>query len=179
MAKIVRDQIRPEDFLKLERPPVGRPAWGLAWAARREILDRHGFYDACVLTGGDLAIFCAAIGAMNGRFIRARMNESSHNHYVEWARPFYETVRGSVDFIEGKLFHLWHGSIAERRYGRVLYELQETGFDPFTDIALTEQGTWRWASDKPEMHAHVREYFWSRNEDGERPQPSDIAKVTQ
>jgi hypothetical protein len=39
------------------------------------------------------------------------------------------------------------------------------GFDPFTDIAKTEQDTWRWSSDRPKLHAHVQEYFFSRKED--------------
>lgn len=179
MAKIARDGIRPMHFQDLEAPPVGKPSWGLAWAARRDVLDQHGFYDACVLTGGDLAIFCAAIGAMEGRFLRSRMNDLSHRHYMAWAKPFYETVRGSVSHIEGGVFHLWHGSLAERRYGPVLRELRDMGFDPFTDIELTEQETWRWASDKPVLHTHVREYFWSRNEDGERPVAADITRATQ
>jgi hypothetical protein len=46
--------------------------------------------------------------------------------------------------------------------------LRDLGFDPFTDIAKTEQGTWRWSSDKPALHARVREYFWSRHDDGQR-----------
>ena len=33
---------------------------GLAWAARRHVLARHGFYDACILGSGDRAMLCAA-----------------------------------------------------------------------------------------------------------------------
>mgnify|MGYP005848852921 CR=1 FL=1 len=166
MAKIAQDGLTAADF-EQERPPVGMPAWGLAWAARKEVLDRHGLYDACVFTSGDVAVFCAAIGVMKGRFVRRRMNDNSLRHYLEWARPFHETVRGSVGLVEGRLYHLWHGSLADRRYNTCLRELQDLGFDPFTDIVKTDQGTWRWSSDKPELHSHVREYFWSRNEDRE------------
>jgi hypothetical protein len=38
----------------------GTSAPGFAWAARRELLDRHGFFDACVLGGGDRALAFAA-----------------------------------------------------------------------------------------------------------------------
>ena len=38
--------------------------------------------------------------------------------------------------------------------------------DPDEDIRLTVEGLWRWATDKPEMHAYVREYFALRREDG-------------
>jgi hypothetical protein len=39
-------------------------------------------------------------------------------------------------------------------------------FDPHKDIVLTAEGLWRWGTDKPEMHAYVREHFAGRREDG-------------
>lgn len=177
MAKIDRDGLSAADF-DVEWPPLGKPSWGLVWAARRDLLDRHGLYDACIFTGGDVAIFCAAYGAMEGRFMRRRMNAASHRHYLEWAWPFYETVRGSVGLVEGRLYHLWHGGIAERRYRECLEDLKAFEFDPATDIALTGQKTWRWASHKPELHAHVRQYFWSRNEDAEAAAESPAQPLT-
>lgn len=40
----------------------GYPNIGMAWAARRELLEQHGFYDGCVIGGGDSALICAAFG---------------------------------------------------------------------------------------------------------------------
>jgi len=177
MAKIARDGLTASDF-DTEQPPLGKPAWGLAWAARREVLDRHGLYDACIFTGGDVAIFCAAFGAMEGRFMRRRMNPASHRHYLKWAGPFYRTVGGSVGFLEGPLYHFWHGAIAARRYRACLEELQAFGFDPSTDLALTAQKTWRWASHKPDLQAHVRDYFFRRDEDAGVQVPSPASEVT-
>jgi hypothetical protein len=39
-------------------------------------------------------------------------------------------------------------------------------FDPFQDIAIDDDGCWRWNTDKPQMHTLVNDYFLSRNEDG-------------
>ena len=39
-------------------------------------------------------------------------------------------------------------------------------FDPTRDIAISKSGPWRWASDKPELRAYLRDYFVSRQEDG-------------
>lgn len=167
MEYVSRQGLDREWFLRNSMALRPAPAWGLAWAARRELLDRHGFYDGCVLAGGDMAIFCAAIGAPEAGLILERMNQSSLRHYCEWARPFSRSVDGRVGHVPGKLFHAWHGEIARRRYGRVQHELRDLDFNPFTDLALTGQGTWRWATDKPQLHAHVRGYFWSRDEDGE------------
>lgn len=41
------------------------------------------------------------------------------------------------------------------------------GFDPNADLRPGIDGAWRWASDKPELHATVRQYFYSRDEDGD------------
>ena len=163
MAMIASEGLRASDFHQEHFPRYS--AWGLAWAAPRELLAKHGLYDACVLTNGDGAIFGAGFGVEESRFLRWRMNDASLRHYLEWAKPFSADVGGKIGYIEGGLFHFWHGGLAERRYGKCLLELQELGFDPFTDIAATEEGTWRWASEKPELHAHVKEYFWSRKED--------------
>jgi hypothetical protein len=39
-------------------------------------------------------------------------------------------------------------------------------FDPSQDVVIDDSGCWRWNTDKPQMHARVREYFASRQEDG-------------
>ncbi len=51
------------------------------------------------------------------------------------------------------------------RYRR---RLAEFSFDPYLDIACEACGCWRWNTDKPVLHAYVRNYFASRNEDGTR-----------
>jgi hypothetical protein len=35
---------------------------GLAWVARRDVLDHEGFYDACIMGSGNRAMACAALG---------------------------------------------------------------------------------------------------------------------
>ena len=72
----------PTEPLKHIRRPIGNPdvfstlpidalrhefkgkgaACGYAWAARKELIRKHGLYDACIIGSGDRAIFCAAIG---------------------------------------------------------------------------------------------------------------------
>jgi hypothetical protein len=164
MAKFAAGEFTSAD-LRPKDPKLRNTAWGLAWAARKDVLDRHGFYDACVMASGDIAIFCAGIGALDAPILHERMNEPTYRHYLEWARPFHETVRGSVGHLDRRIFHLWHGHYADRKYSTCMTSLRDLGFNPYTDLAKTELGCWRWNSDKPELHAHVRDYFWSRKED--------------
>jgi hypothetical protein len=144
----------------------GTCAPGFAWAARRELLDQHGFFDACILGGGDRAMGCAANHCFDELMKRHRMNERQQDRYIAWAKPFYETVRAEIGYLDGDIFHLWHGDIRERATRARHEGLSRFEFDPFTDIAIGEGGCWQWNTDKPEMHQYVREYFASRKEDG-------------
>ena len=144
----------------------GTCAPGFAWAARRELLDRHLFYDACIIGGGDRAMAGAANHCFDELMQRHCMNEHERQRYITWAEPYYETVRAEMAFLDADIFHLWHGDVGKRK-GRARYEgFQRFQFDPYTDIAIEENGAWRWNTDKQEMHEYVRGYFASRMEDG-------------
>ncbi|MGE0702592.1 MAG: hypothetical protein AB7F99_13570 [Vicinamibacterales bacterium] len=139
---------------------------GLAWAARRDVLLRHGLYDACILGSGDRAIVCAAYGKHATSAQNFLRNEAQRRHYLEWAGGFAAAVGGRVSFVPGRVFHLWHGEFRDRRYRERWRDLAPFGFDPHVDIAVDESGCWRWNSDKPAMHEYVRQYFSMRQEDG-------------
>ena len=150
-----------------------RSCTGLAWAMRREALERHRLYDATIVGSGDKAIGFAALGVPETAAAALEMNAPRAEHYLAWARPFAATVRRRVGHIAGRIFHLWHGDLADRGYTRRHRLLAD--FDPFTDIALDDEGAWRWSSAKPALHAAVKDYFESRREDGNRAAPSSPA----
>jgi hypothetical protein len=139
---------------------------GLAWAARRDLLDRHGLYDACVLGSGDRAIACAAYGRHATAHQAWMQTEAQRRHYLRWAAPFAADVRGRVGFVSGAAFHLWHGSVADRQWRERHEILGRAAFDPARDVARDARGCWRWSSAKPELHGHVRRHFFERREDG-------------
>jgi hypothetical protein len=139
---------------------------GLAWAARREVLHEHGFYDACIMGSGNRAIVCAALGRFDYAQQYLQMSPRWMEHYMAWARPHFESVHGSVGFIGGTLLHLWHGNLKDRRYSDRHRDFRQFDFDPYVDIAADAHGCWRWNSEKPQMHQYVRDYFAARKEDG-------------
>src|SRR5215472_11190908 len=53
----------------------GTCAPGFAWASRRELLDRHGFFDGCIVGGGDGAMASAAHHCLDELMQRHLMNE--------------------------------------------------------------------------------------------------------
>jgi hypothetical protein len=78
-------------------------------------------------------------------------------------------VRAQVGFVPGRALHLWHGEMEDRRYVYRNRELAELGFDPYTDLIETTQGTWAWnpkGPSFPELRAWALKYFESRREDG-------------
>lgn len=148
-----------ENFAKAGSNKLHKNVPGMAWAAKRSTMQAHGFYDGFVLGGGDKALFAAACGRsveFSESFaagLRARV------HYLAWAERFYEATHGQIGYIEGDIFHLWHGELAHRGYITRHIQFAPFGFDPYADIALTKDGVWHWSSEKPEMHDFVRDYF--------------------
>jgi hypothetical protein len=137
---------------------------GLAWAARREELNKNGFYDACIIGGGDLAMISAVYGCFD--IAMRNMNDRQKEHYLGWARRCYEMYREEINFLHCRLFHLWHGEVERRHYRERHDGLRRFDFNPFEDIAYDENGSWCWNTDKPDMHEYVRNYFAARREDG-------------
>ena len=170
VSKLGAGEASPEDLFSANAPLERGSTAGLAWAARRQVLEEHRLYDACILGTGDRAILCAALGKLDFGARTTLMNDRWRRHYLAWARPYSESVMGRVGWVRGRLFHLWHGEIKDRQYGERHGRLQAFDFDPFNDIALDDGGCWRWNSDKKALHAFVRSYFESRNEDG-APRP--------
>ena len=144
----------------------GTSSNGLAWAAHREILDRCGFFDGCIVGGGDRAIICAAHRCFDELMTRHYMNARQREYYLAWAEPFAGAVRNEIAFLDDGISHLWHGDLGDRRSRGRHAGLQQFRFDPFSDIAVGTNGCWRWNSEKPDMHDYVRSYFSARREDG-------------
>ena len=144
----------------------GQPAIGMAWAARRELLERHGLYDRCIVGGGDTVFVCAALGCPEAAIAAHEMNAAQQAAYLRWARPFHAEVQGHVSHVPGVLHHLWHGDMADRQARQRHQRLAPHGFEPTIDLAQGSHGAWRWATDKPSLKSYVHDYFWSRHEDG-------------
>jgi hypothetical protein len=143
-----------------------RVACGLAGVARRAIVEKHGFYDACVMGSGNRAIACAALGRFDDAIHYLQMNPNWAKHYLAWAQPFFDTVRGSVTYLDEGVSHLWHGELENRQYLERHALLKEYGFDPTKDIVTDENGCWRWNEARSDRKEYILRYFQSRREDG-------------
>jgi len=141
---------------------------GFAWAARRDLLGRHGLYDACIAGSGDHMMAHAFAGDWSGPCIDRIVGRANGHraHFEEWARRIFRDVRARVAAVEGTLFHLWHGELDHRRYVLRNRQLAAFDFDPRRDLLIGNAGAWEWASRKPALHRWAADYFGHRCEDG-------------
>jgi hypothetical protein len=145
---------------------------GFAWAARRDVLAKNGLYDACIAGSGDHMMAHAFCGDWESRCI-ARIIGSNNKHlafFRTWSRGLYKDVRARVSAVPGRLVHLWHGEMANRRYVLRNQELAAFGFDPAGDVKVGASGCWEWSSDKRDLHQWARRYFELRREDEGEPE---------
>jgi len=157
----------PADFFREPRTSADyRCNAGMGWAARREFLSTHGFYDTMVLGMGDKLIAAAAVGKSYDAGAGLEMSGAHARHYRRWAERFHASVGGRVGAIQGSIYHLWHGDLANRRYNERYRGFASFAFDPHLDLRADTFGAWEWARSRPELRRHVENYFVARREDG-------------
>lgn len=141
-------------------------AHGIAWAGHREILQEIGLYDACVIGGGDKAMALASAGHAQMLTSKRPMTDMHEKHYLTWAELFGACTTDRVGFVPGTVFHLWHGHFKRRGYEQRHKLLKQLEFNPYHDLVMAENGTWRWAQHSTSLKSSVRDYFFGRLEDG-------------
>ncbi len=139
---------------------------GLAWAARREIMDRHGFYDAIISGHSDRAIAFAMCGRFDKFLSAVDCNKDQEKHFLKWALPFSDSVQGRIGYLPGRIYHLWHGDKQNRKYIEMGRIVASSGFNPETDIYVGANGSWEWAQPRSELASTFDQWFADRREDG-------------
>jgi hypothetical protein len=138
---------------------------GLAWAAKKKLLNEHRLYDSLIIGGGDSALSYALYGKYEASKKHHFLSDLQFNHYLNWAQPFYKSVDNKVSFVDEKIYHLWHGKIKNRRYFSRNKALKKLGFNPYLDITLSKEGVWEWSNADESLKLYLENYFKSRKED--------------
>jgi hypothetical protein len=133
---------------------------------RRDVLASVGLYDAMIVGGGDGALAHAALGKQDRLMRIFRFSPAHVEHYFEWASKFRNIAKDGIGVVASDIYHLWHGSLRDRKYSLRQAILRKFAFDPNVDLGIAESGCWLWSSDKPALHQAVAEFFARRREDG-------------
>jgi hypothetical protein len=140
---------------------------GLAWAARRDVLEAHGLYDACLSGSGDHLIAHATLGDFRSPCV-ARTFAGNHRHaahFAAWVARWKTSVPGRVGRAAGEALHLWHGDRRHRGYPLRNRELAALAFDPDRDLEVSADGAW--ISRRDDLVRWSEALFANRHEDGD------------
>jgi hypothetical protein len=88
---------------------------GFAWGARREILQKMPLYDRALIGGADHIIAHAAAGQIPHSCITKSFTDNL-DEVLNWSKRFYKLIQGRIGFVQGDLYHIWHGDIDKRQY---------------------------------------------------------------
>lgn len=88
---------------------------GFAWGATRELLDEVPLYDKALIGGADHIIAHAAAGQIPHCCITKSFKDDINN-VLSWSKLFYAFAKGKIGYVQGDLFHIWHGDINKRDY---------------------------------------------------------------
>ena len=128
---------------------------GFAWGARREVLEAVPLYDRALIGGADHVICHAAMGQINCDCI-AKSFIDNIEEVNEWSRQFYKVVQGKVGYVQGNLYHIWHGDINKREY---LKRIQD--FTPKTKNITNKDKNGLYITHKDD-EVYMRNYFSRR-----------------
>lgn len=88
---------------------------GFAWAAKREILEKVPLYDKALVGGADHIMAHAAAGHIPNFCIQRSFTDDI-NDINEWSKEFFNETKGQIGFVEGDIYHIWHGDLDKRNY---------------------------------------------------------------
>jgi hypothetical protein len=136
----------------------------LAWAARRDCLEQHKFYDAAIVGGADMLFFSALNNKPDFAIWRFNLNSVFAEHYARWATHIPKPSVGNFGCIDGEIWHLWHGELVNRHRTSRWNLVKD--FNPFLDIKLSDNEVWEFTEEGRRLEAGIKSFFISRQEDG-------------
>lgn len=143
---------------------TGHP--GFAMAMRRDWAG--GQFPWAVCGGGDAVLFRAVNGLM-GEFANRDMKQLMSAAWDDWSPG--ARVAGDMGYVEGDIWHMWHGPLQSRhyydRYEKFVEALKPHGVRDIRDILVENgDGVWSWRPDvKKDLNAMMLRYFASRDDD--------------
>jgi hypothetical protein len=155
-------------FQKKKQRVSGHP--GLAWAARRDTLDKlGGLLNFAVSGSADTHMANALLGYRNaGDSVSTLEGRPKGFLHIlnKWADLADEYVKGDVGYLPGTILHYWHGS-AKRRGHRERWAAEKFHkFDPYNDLVRDLSGLYRLAPGREKLGDDIRRSLSQRNEDG-------------
>jgi hypothetical protein len=160
-ANVGRQTTRKDAGAKPKRdanPARSHP--GFAWAARRSVLDATGgLYDRHPVGSGDSLMAIGWYVDFGCGWLRD-YTPRARSKFFAWAKLAAQQTRGRVGLVDGRISHLYHGTLADRQYVLRNRVLRQHEFDPERDLAEHPNGTLIWSETCPaEIRDWVEDYL--------------------
>lgn len=136
---------------------------GFAWAAKRSVFSDIGIYDKNIIGSGDTFLVDCYFDSWEIHGYAKKFTDAMKVDMMEW-KDKLDQKNPSIGYIPVDIYHLYHGSLKDRRYMDRHEAILQNSYDPKTDIILKD-GIFEWGSEKPMMHETIRQYFFNRKED--------------
>ena len=141
---------------------------GYAWAVRRELVSKAGFYDLCVVGGADHVMAHGFLGQLESKCVPPLLDSGGpqFRSYAAWVDSL-----GSVSspfrlgVVDGVVEHLPHGTVEGREYMLRNRLLREARFDPAKHLTVNADGCWEWTARARRPRTVVDGYFRRRRSD--------------
>lgn len=149
---------------------------GFAWAARIDALDKvGGLIDFAILGAGDKHMAMGLIGKIDTisnlrQEQKASVISSEYlKSLIRWQDLASRYIKRNLGYVDGSIFHYWHGKKKDRKYVERWKVLIDNGFDPSIDLKTDTQGLYQLEDNGDgrfiELRDGIRRYFRARNED--------------
>lgn len=138
---------------------------GFAWAAKREVFDDIKIYDKNIVGSGDTFLVDCLLDSWEIHGFASKFTPAMKVHMMDYCDKL-KNKNPKVGYIPIDIYHLYHGSLKNRSYMDRHKAILDHNYNPQTDIVLMND-VYEWATDKPEMHKMIKDYFYSRMEDDE------------
>jgi hypothetical protein len=139
--------------------------FGLAWAANVSFLKSIGLYEMMIIGSGDRAYACAIYNEFDAACKTLELNDDRKRHYIAWAKKAHSNCQGKISNIQGAIFHLWHGSIENRRYRERHLHFSKFSFDPNINIGYGADGPLKLINCRDNIELFVKQYLRERQDD--------------
>lgn len=148
------DKITPSEI----KPEYYHP--GFSVALTRSYFNKiHGFFDKCIFGGGD-TVFCNILIKDSNFYTPLK---TITDDYVKWFEQAI-AIPCKFTYVPLTVYHLYHGTLANRQYTSRYEKLQEFKDIPFDSLFfVNQQGLYETSNEK--LNTIMKDYFYSRNED--------------
>jgi hypothetical protein len=136
---------------------------GMVWGMNSSFYNKiQKILDWQILGGADTTIGFSCGVRDKEKLLELMPSIPMKNLYKEYLNNF-DNIK--YDYVDGKIYHLYHGLLTNRMYKQRHKILEYYNFDPLKDIKYNENGVIEFTKKKSGLEFAIKNYFIKRYED--------------